>query len=480
MTSPHDGPVDAAPTQSKLASKVADRIIDEIARGGWQVGSVVGSENELLDRYGISRAIFREAVRLLEHVGIATTRRGPGGGLVVTEPSTAAVIQAFLVYLTHTGMSLEELLDARVSLESSIVRLAAERADEVHIALLRDRVVEDRARDRLDAAEHHVLHTMIARSACNPAAELFADVLGRMTARWSYPRTGRRERSEALEASAHAHEQLVHAIAAGDAGLAEQRMRRHLGALAGWLGSHRLSPASLDWVLDPDVPETKLGSRIARRLIVEVVDRDWPVGEILGSETDLIERYEVSRSTLREAVRLLEYHGVASMKRGPGGGLIVTAPSIEPIVRAATVFLEYRNITGTDLLELRRNLECHAISLVADRASESDLTRLDDALRHDAAAGFAAAVDEELHVTIADLTGNAAIALFVRVLAQMTRGHVRLPEAPGGRRSGGRREIEHETDRAHRSLVEAIRLHDPALARRRMAKHLAALEQFVR
>src|SRR5487761_879245 len=70
----------------------------------------------------------------------------------------------------------------------------------------------------------------------------------------------------------------------------------------------------------------KLAESAARRLEAEIAEVGWPVGQILGSEPELIERLGVSRAIFREAVRLLEQDNVASMRRGPGGGLIVTAP----------------------------------------------------------------------------------------------------------------------------------------------------------
>ncbi len=119
-------------------------------RDGWQVGAIVGSEAELLERYDVSRAVFRESVRLLEHLGVASTRRGPGGGLVVTEPSSTAVVQAFMVYLAYTDVTLGELMEARSSLERSVARLAADRADDHQIALLRRQVVIDNERDSIE------------------------------------------------------------------------------------------------------------------------------------------------------------------------------------------------------------------------------------------------------------------------------------------------------------------------------------------
>ena len=83
----HGAPADpaAAATARSWRRVVADRILGDIAEEGWPEGEVVGSEAELLERYGVSRAVFREAVRLLEHLQVARMRRGPGGGLVVLD-----------------------------------------------------------------------------------------------------------------------------------------------------------------------------------------------------------------------------------------------------------------------------------------------------------------------------------------------------------------------------------------------------------
>ena len=70
----------------------------------------------------------------------------------------------------------------------------------------------------------------------------------------------------------------------------------------------------------PTDPESKLAAGVARRILTDVVDRGWPVGEVLGSQAELIERYGVSRAVFREAVRLVENQGVAFMRRGPGAG----------------------------------------------------------------------------------------------------------------------------------------------------------------
>ncbi|HEY2436819.1 MAG TPA: GntR family transcriptional regulator, partial [Solirubrobacteraceae bacterium] len=124
----------------KLAEQVALRIEEEVRAGGWSVGTNLGSEAELLERYGVSRAVIREAVGLTEYLGVARMRRGPGGGLLVTVPDTSAVITAVVFYLTYRQVRVDDIFVARRPLEDLAARLAAERHSGSSIRRLEERV----------------------------------------------------------------------------------------------------------------------------------------------------------------------------------------------------------------------------------------------------------------------------------------------------------------------------------------------------
>ena len=95
---------------------------------GWPVGEVLGSQSALMQRYGVSRAVFREAVRLVENQQVAFMRRGPGGeALVVTEPTVDAIIDAAVLYLHRANARLDEVFEARIVLEVIAAELATER-----------------------------------------------------------------------------------------------------------------------------------------------------------------------------------------------------------------------------------------------------------------------------------------------------------------------------------------------------------------
>jgi DNA-binding FadR family transcriptional regulator len=149
---------------------------------GWPVGTLLGSEAELLERYEVSRAVFREAVRLVEHQQVAGTRRGPGGGLVVTEPSVDAVIDAVVLYLYRAEARLDELFEALIVLEEIVTDLAPGRLDERGLTQLWPFLQTGDA-DR--GADPRALHAVLASITQNPALELFVDVLNRVAMMYS-------------------------------------------------------------------------------------------------------------------------------------------------------------------------------------------------------------------------------------------------------------------------------------------------------
>ena len=460
-------------SQAKLAPRVADRIVDDIVARGWPEGEVLGSEGELIARYGVSRAVFREAVRLVEHAGAARARRGPGGGLVVTAPSVSSVIDAVMVYLTYAQVRLDEVFEARLTVEETIAQLVPGRLTEHGIAVLRQ-LVDDEAAGR--AHDLRRLHLELAAMTRNPALELFVDIFTRVANNYLGP-VPQVNRVTALH-SAQVHARIVDAVVSGNEGAARRRMRGHLLAEADWARRRRGARQVLDPALVGLAPESsKRAELVAREIFVEIASAGWPVGELLGSEPELVERYGVSRAVFREAVRLLEHHQIAKMRRGPGGGLFVTEPGIDAITDAVALYLERRGITAVQLAEIRQGVELACVQLATERLDEAGIARIQEALSAEREAHLAEfpPVAHDLHVVIAEMTGNRVLALIVLVLARLSLLHHR-----GGPTRTPTRKIERDVTAIHESIVEAILANDAQLARFRMRRHLEAMQRFLR
>jgi DNA-binding FadR family transcriptional regulator len=241
----------------RLAELVAGQLEYEIIRRGWPVGEVLGSERELIEKMGVSRAVFREAVRIVEHHDVARMRRGPGGGLVVTKPDPDAVQRAVALYLRYAGVRHDQLFATRMTLELACAAQAADKIDEEGIARLREVLrLEEELQDEAIATGHtHALHEVIAELTGDPVMTLFVRILTQLTMQQQLPHSD--SDVDAAVASYHrAHEAIVDAIVAGDSALAQHRMRRHLEAVAAAVGD--------ELVGDPEMVPARIGPRGAR------------------------------------------------------------------------------------------------------------------------------------------------------------------------------------------------------------------------
>jgi DNA-binding FadR family transcriptional regulator len=243
------------PNGQKMAEHLAHLIHGEIREANIAPGTVMGSEPDLIVRYGVSRAVFREAVRLLEHNQIADMRRGQGGGLVVTEPDSGSVTRSAAIYLDYQGIDIHQIFAARSTIELRIIELAVENIDEGGIGRLRqalDREAESiesiRARDDTEVFSYDAIvyevHGILAQMSGNEALRLFDDVLAGLVPRFEIPellhKPGLVTTSEEIHRD---HVAIVEAVVHGDAGLARHRMSKHLDRVH-WLNCNEAERAS--------------------------------------------------------------------------------------------------------------------------------------------------------------------------------------------------------------------------------------------
>lgn len=220
----------------KRASTLAATIESAIVSKGWPVGEILGSEAELIERYGVSRSVLREAIRILESRWVARMRPGPGGGLVVTAPDPGAVKDTTRLYLDFQGVRASHLYQVWTALELAAVAELAESIDEAGVDRLR-RLIADEAemldRDPQAAIELWMsqnlnLHSEIARQTGNPALVLFLGVVVDLALEY---RTELPDPAGAARWLHHSHSGIVDAIVSGDGSLAQLRLRRYMKQL---------------------------------------------------------------------------------------------------------------------------------------------------------------------------------------------------------------------------------------------------------
>lgn len=198
-------------------------------------------------------------------------------------------------------------------------------------------------------------------------------------------------------------------------------------------------------------------------------------GDRLPSERDLAARLNVSRVTLREAIRALTESGYVESRRGRYGGTFVNDKLPKP--RRVTPRRLARELGGglEDALVLRSALEVGAAEAAASRElSSEDRDHLCRTLAETATAKLAdyRRMDSRLHLAVAEVSGSPSLTSAVADVRM--RLNALLDAIPLLERN-----IVH-SDEQHQAIVDAILAADPAAARRAMQEHLAGTAALLR
>lgn len=220
----------------------------------------------------------------------------------------------------------------------------------------------------------------------------------------------------------------------------------------------------------------KAGELVASQLRRQIIRGDLQEGDALPSEAVLMERFGVSRPTLREAFRILEAENLISVRRGARGGARVHVPDVVAAARYAGAILEYRQATLSDVFETRTVLESQAASLLSQRRGRAHLDRLEELLEaeeaslHGDEASFLAA-DEAFHLGVVELADNQTLDLLVRMLYAIIE-KATASSTSRHSASGDQLPLRQRTHKSHAKLVEVLRHGAAGEAEAYWRKHL--------
>ncbi|HDR0968416.1 FCD domain-containing protein [Pasteurella multocida] len=196
----------------------------------------------------------------------------------------------------------------------------------------------------------------------------------------------------------------------------------------------------------------------------------YTIGERLPPERDIAERFDVSRTVVREALIMLELENLISVRKG-SGVYIINLPS-------SNDSFDYLDVGPFELLQARQLLESSIAEFAAIQANRNDIVRLKEILKREyitleQGSNDDYSEDEEFHTAIAEITQN-------EVLIQMQKDLWKYRSNPMWKGLHSHIKVHHYRHlwlKDHEAILNSIQRKDPALAKKAMWQHLENVKQ---
>lgn len=222
-------------------------------------------------------------------------------------------------------------------------------------------------------------------------------------------------------------------------------------------------------VLLKPVEVPKASDVLANELRERILSGELAEGTALPAERELVKQTNMSRATVREALRILEVQSLVRVRTGRAGGAFVQRPTPKSMAKSVTMLIRGRQIKLVDLMETREALEPFCAELAARNRTDDDLAVLDkaNATIADPDADLATFLQANLdwHTGVSAAGHNELLIGFMSALSHAIYTGTENADFVTD-------EVRAETVRAHRSVTTAIRSGDAAAAGRRMRRHV--------
>lgn len=217
--------------RNRLSDQVSTEIQARIASGELRSGDKLPPEREMAESFGVSRGAVREALRSLERTGLVALQAGAQGGAFIGEGNPELIGDSFRNLYQLGSVSLDELTEARLWLETTVTRIACARATDEDIAALTANVDEaerlllaKRYDDKIDV--HIEFHRLLARATHNAVMVMLMDALMQVMRDFAHSAGGERN-----DLTIKARRRFLAKLGARDADGAVAAMTEHLESL---------------------------------------------------------------------------------------------------------------------------------------------------------------------------------------------------------------------------------------------------------
>lgn len=226
------GPAEAVTAlRAVRPASVSDGLVAQVRaalfRGALRPGDHLGSESDLAQRLGVSRVPVRDAFRSLQAMGIVEVRLGASGGARIAAGNPARFAEALAVQFKLIGISLEELFESQIAIETAAAELAADKAtadDVTGLTAILARLGTSRGDAEIFTRESLAFHRGVVEASHNRALIAQSQALFEVLYDALLPQTTPTLATRVLRR----HRRLLDTIRQGDGAAARAAMAEHL------------------------------------------------------------------------------------------------------------------------------------------------------------------------------------------------------------------------------------------------------------
>ena len=221
------------------------------------------------------------------------------------------------------------------------------------------------------------------------------------------------------------------------------------------------------------VKASRISENIAQQIREAILNGELKIGDQLPSEKDFASHFGVSKSSLREAYRVLEAYGLLEIRQGMSGGAFIKEVELETVKDSLVNYFFFQNPGLRQYTEIRTFIEPQVVKICARKITDKDIEYLENNIlameKEPAGEDFMSDLDIAFHKKLVDITENKIISLIVETIQTSLINIKRIVHTDENF-------LKMVCD-GHKKIVAALKAHDPEAASKEMLYHINQVEQ---
>jgi GntR family transcriptional repressor for pyruvate dehydrogenase complex len=223
------------------------------------------------------------------------------------------------------------------------------------------------------------------------------------------------------------------------------------------------------------VKNTKVYEQVIEQIKEMITSGKLKRGDRLPPERELVEQLQVSRTSIREAIRALQIIGLIECKQG--GGNFIKESFENSLFEPLSIMFVLQNSRPEEILELRKIVEIETAALAAEKINDEELKQLEsiiEQLKLSEDEEVSSRLDKEFHYKVAQASGNFLIVNVLKAISSLVDSFIKDARESILRQNENEVLIEH-----HENIYKALSARDKNKATEVMRKHLDFIDDYL-